>query len=80
MGAMCPSQQFSARGTFLFSGGHYTFFYSNIPSVMLSTNAMFKSALDIQLLSRSPVVCATSGKTFVSLIFGEANRTYPLVD
>ena len=54
------SQSTIFRGTFLFSGGHYIFFYSNIPSVMLSTNAMFKSELTIQLLSTSPGVCATS--------------------
>ena len=78
------SQSTIFRGTFLFSGGHYRyiFFYSNFPSVVLSTNAMFKSELNIQLLSRGPLACATSSQNnFVSLIFGKGNRTlYPLGD
>ena len=58
-GAMCPSQQFSEGHFFFFGGGgrggHYIFFYSNIRSVMLSTNAMFKGELNVQLLSRTSV-------------------------
>ena len=55
------SQSTIFRGTFLFflggggRGGHYIFFYSNIRSVMLSTNAMFKGELNVQLLSRTSV-------------------------
>ena len=52
------SQSTIFRGTFLFSGGgggHYIFFYSNIRSVMLSTNEMFEGELNIQLLYRTSV-------------------------
>ena len=51
---MCPSQQFS-EGHFDFSRGSLYLFYSNIPGVMLRTNAMFKSGLNIQSLSRGKV-------------------------
>ena len=46
MGAKYRSQQFS-EGCFVF-GGDTLFFYSNVPGVMLSTNAMFKSVLNIE--------------------------------
>ena len=46
MGAKYCSQQFS-EGCFVFLGDTL-FFYSNVPGVMLSTNAMFKSVLNIE--------------------------------
>ena len=55
--AMCSSQQFSV-GHCVFSGVTI-FVYSNVLGVMLSTNAMFKSELNKQSLSR--------GKTKISL-------------
>ena len=60
-GTMCLSQQFS-EGHFVFffwggGGGRIFFFYnSNRPGVnVLSTNAMIKSELNIQLLSGGKV-------------------------
>ena len=58
-GTMCLSQQFS-EGYFVFfwgGGGSLYFFYnSNRPGVnVLSTNAMIKSELNIQLLSGGKV-------------------------
>ena len=49
------SQSTIFRGTFRFLGGHYIFFYSNVPCVMLSANAMFESELNIQSLSRGKI-------------------------
>ena len=49
------SQSTIFGGTFCFLGGHYIFFYSNVPCVMLSANAMFKSELNIQSLSRGKI-------------------------
>ena len=49
------SQSTIFRGTFRFSRGSLYLFYSNIPGVMLRTNAMFKSGLNIQSLSRGKV-------------------------
>ena len=52
------SQSTIFRGTFRFflgGGGVTIFFYSNVPSVMLSANAMFKSELNIQSLSRGKI-------------------------
>jgi len=57
-GAMCPSQQFSEGHfvfLFFFGGGPLYFFYLIVFSIMLSTNAMFKSELKIQSLSRGKV-------------------------
>ena len=51
--AMCLSQQFS-EGHFVF-WGITIFFYSNVTDIMLSTYAMFKNELNIQLLSRGKV-------------------------
>ena len=51
--AMCPSQQFS-EGHFVF-GGVTIYFYSNLLGIMLSKNAMFKSELNIESLSRGKV-------------------------
>ena len=50
------------------------FFYSNVPGFMLSTNAMFKSELDIITViiwnyCWSPVVCTTNGKRILFLWF-----------
>ena len=53
MGAKCRSQQFS-KGCFVF-WGDTIFFYSNVLGVMLSTNAMFKSVLNIELSYRTSV-------------------------
>ena len=49
------SQSTIFRGTFRFLGGHHIFFYSNVPCVMLSANAMFESELNIQSLSRGKI-------------------------
>ena len=51
------SQSTIFRGTFRFLGGHYIyiFFYSNVPCVMLSANAMFESELNIQSLCRGKI-------------------------
>ena len=55
---------FPARGTIcqIFSEGHFVlfyfcaiFFYSSVTGFMLSTYAMFKNELNIQLLSRGKV-------------------------
>ena len=51
--AVCSSQQFSV-GHCVFSGVTI-FVYSNVLGVMLSTNAMFKSELNKQLLSRGKI-------------------------
>lgn len=53
------SQSTIFRGMFRFLGGHYIFF-SNVPGVMLSTNAMFKSVLNIESSYRTSVevLCA----------------------
>ena len=58
MRAKCRSQQFS-EGCFVF-WGDTIFFYSNVPGVMLSTNAMFKSVLNIESSYRTSVevLCA----------------------
>ena len=53
MRAKCHSQQFS-EGCFVF-WGDTIFFYSNVPGVMLSTNAMFKSVLNIESSYRPSV-------------------------
>ena len=52
-GAMGPSQQFS-EGHFVF-WGITIFFYSDVTVIMLSTYEMFKSELNIQLLSTGKV-------------------------
>ena len=49
------SQSTIFRGTIRFLGGHHIFFYSNVPCVMLSANAMFESELNIQSLSRGKI-------------------------
>ena len=45
------SQSTIFRGTFRFSRESPYLFYSNIPGVMLRTNVIFKSGLNIQSLS-----------------------------
>lgn len=53
MGAKCRSQQFS-EGCFVF-WGDTILFYSNVLGVMLSTNVMFKTLLNIQSSYRTSV-------------------------
>ena len=55
-GANVPVNNFQRDISFFRGGGgHYIFFYSNIRSVMLSTNEMFEGELNIQLLYRTSV-------------------------
>ena len=78
---MCPSQQFLEGHFFFFSaGGGWGLpylFYSNIPGVMLTTSAVFKSELNIQSLSRGKAKKVYSREIDLRFHFWQSKQNIP---